>query len=381
MSSEDETEKVTARSIHLKNIVKGYGDNTVVNDVSFEVSKGEFLVILGPSGCGKTTLLRIIAGLEKQASGEIYFDDIEVTGIPTQKRDTGFLFQQYTLFKHMSVKKNIDFGLMLKGVKKPAREKQVTELLDIMNLSEMINRNTESLSGGQKQRIALARALALKPSLLLLDEPFGALDAATRSKMRQEIKDIQKKLGITTILVTHDQEEAFELGDRVAVMNQGKIEHVGTPQEIYDNPHTPFVAQFIGTVNVLNGIYEKDKIKVGYLLLDVPSKKFRFKTGEIVKVLVRPEDVEVEKALAKMKDTSEITTGKVLSMLFLGPFVKMKISLGRGINVGVLKPKSEVSKKGYKTNDNVFVNISKYKVFPETVEAFITAPVTRVLKV
>jgi len=381
MSSESEAEKVTARSIHLKNIVKGYGDNTVVNDVSFEVNKGEFLVILGPSGCGKTTLLRIIAGLEKQASGEIYFDNVEVTGIPTQKRDIGFLFQQYTLFKHINVKKNIGFGLMLKGIKKSMIEKQVAELLDLMDLSEMISRSPESLSGGQKQRIALARALALKPALLLLDEPFGALDAGTRSKMRQEIKDLQKKLGITTILVTHDQEEAFELGDRVAVMNNGKIEHVGTPQEIYDNPHTPFVAQFIGTVNVLSGIYEKNKIKVGYLLLDLPTKKFRFKEGDNVKLLVRPEDVEVEKALAKMKDTSEITTGKVLSMMFLGPFVKMKISLGRGISVGVLKPKTEVSKKGYKEGDNVFVNISTYKVFPETVEAVISAPVTKVLKV
>ncbi|MFH1450855.1 MAG: ABC transporter ATP-binding protein, partial [archaeon] len=313
-------EKVETRSISLKGITKWYGENTVVNDVSLEVNKGEFLVILGPSGCGKTTLLRIIAGLEKQTKGEILFDDTNIGDIPIQKRNLGFLFQQYTLFKHMSVKENVEFGLMLKGVKKQERERNVSSLLDMMNLSEMLNRNPENLSGGQKQRIALARALAMNPSVLLLDEPFGALDAGTRSKMRQDMKDLQKKLGITTVLVTHDQEEAFELGDRVAVMNQGQIEHVGTPQEIYDNPFTAFVARFIGNINVLNGTYEKGKIKLGYLLLEPPSKRFRFKNGDDVKVLVRPEDVEVEKALAKMKDKSEITTGKILDMLFLGPF-------------------------------------------------------------
>tara|TARA_Y100000310_G_C20700517_1_gene829342 strand:+ start:257 stop:1402 length:1146 start_codon:yes stop_codon:yes gene_type:complete len=381
MNPKEEPEKIVTRSIHLKNIVKGYGDSTVVNSVSLDVNKGEFLVILGPSGCGKTTLLRIIAGLEKQTEGQILFDDLDVSGIPTQKRDIGFLFQQYTLFKHMSVKQNIEFGLLLKRVKKSEREKIVSELLGIMNLSEMVNRTPGSLSGGQMQRIALARALALKPSLLLLDEPFAALDAGTRSRMRHDMKALQKKLGITTVLVTHDQEEAFELGDRVAVMNHGKIEHIGTPQEIYDNPHTAFVAQFIGTVNVINGIFDKGKVKLGYLLLDLPKKKYSFKPGDAVKVLVRPEDVEVEKALAKMKDTAELTTGKILSLLFLGPFVKMSISLGRGITIRVLKPKTEISKKGYKEGDNVFVNISNFKVFPESVEAYISAPVTGILKV
>jgi ABC-type Fe3+/spermidine/putrescine transport system ATPase subunit len=254
-------EKVDACSISVNGISKSYGDKTVVNDISLDVKKGEFLVILGPSGCGKTTLLRMIGGLEKQTSGDILFDDENMSGIPPQNRDIGFLFQHYTLFTHLNVRENVEFGLKIRKVKKAERNKRVLEMLDLMGLSDMITRDPNNLSGGQKQRIAMARALVLKPSVLLLDEAFGALDASTRSRMRQDVKEIQKKLGITTILVTHDQEEAFELGDRVAVMNNGKIEHLGTPQEIYEDPQSAFVAQFIGTVNVLNGVAEKNKVK------------------------------------------------------------------------------------------------------------------------
>ncbi|MDP7282530.1 MAG: ABC transporter ATP-binding protein [Candidatus Undinarchaeales archaeon] len=374
-------EKVDACSISVNGISKSYGDKTVVNDISLDVKKGEFLVILGPSGCGKTTLLRMIGGLEKQTSGDILFDDENMSGIPPQNRDIGFLFQHYTLFTHLNVRENVEFGLKIRKVKKAERNKRVLEMLDLMGLSDMITRDPNNLSGGQKQRIAMARALVLKPSVLLLDEAFGALDASTRSRMRQDVKEIQKKLGITTILVTHDQEEAFELGDRVAVMNNGKIEHLGTPQEIYEDPQSAFVAQFIGTVNVLNGVAEKNKVKLGYLLLDMPKTKYTFKSGETVKVLVRPEDVEVEKALSKMKGKDEITTGKILSLLFLGPFVKMRISLGRGITVRVLKPKTEVLKKNFKEGDNVFVNLENYKAFPESADAYITAPVAGFLKV
>jgi ABC-type Fe3+/spermidine/putrescine transport system ATPase subunit len=374
-------EKVDACSISVNGISKSYGDKTVVNDISLDVKKGEFLVILGPSGCGKTTLLRMIGGLEKQTSGDILFDDENMSGIPPQNRDIGFLFQHYTLFTHLNVRENVEFGLKIRKVKKAERNKRVLEMLDLMGLSDMITRDPNNLSGGQKQRIAMARALVLKPSVLLLDEAFGALDASTRSRMRQDVKEIQKKLGITTILVTHDQEEAFELGDRVAVMNNGKIEHLGTPQEIYEDPQSAFVAQFIGTVNVLNGVAEKNKVKLGYLLLDMPKTKYTFKSGETVKVLVRPEDVEVEKALSKMKGKDEITTGKILSLLFLGPFVKMRISLGRGITVRVLKPTTEVLKKNFKEGDNVFVNLENYKAFPESADAYITAPVAGFLKV
>ncbi|MFH1425026.1 MAG: ABC transporter ATP-binding protein [archaeon] len=367
-------------AVTIKGLTKKYGENVVVDNASFSVRKGEFLVILGPSGCGKTTLLRIMGGLTRQTSGDVFFGKNLVNNLPPQKRDIGFLFQQYTLFKYMTIEENVEFGLKIKKVDKKVREKRARELIDLVGLSEHSEKLPSQLSGGQQQRVALARALARKPNLLLLDEPFGALDAKIRQKMRGDIKQIQKELGITTILVTHDQEEAFELGDRIVVMNRGKIEHIGTPQELYDHPKTSFVARFIGMVNILDGKIEKNHVKIGYFDLDLNGNK-GFKEGDIVKVLIRPEEIEVEKALVDMKKTEELTTGKIMSMTFLGPLVRMRLSLGRGVSVNAVKPKTEVAEKEFKEGDAVFVNIPSYKIFPEEAEVLISSPVSKILTV
>ncbi|OOR90098.1 sulfate ABC transporter ATP-binding protein [Moraxella caviae] len=235
-------------SIHINNIHKKFGDFTALNDINFTVNTGELTTLLGPSGCGKTTLLRIIAGLEFADSGRIFFDETDVTDTPVQKRGIGFVFQNYALFRHKTVAQNIAFGLnLLKNSPSKAEiDKKVDELLQLVQLPHTKNRYPHELSGGQRQRIALARALATSPKLLLLDEPFGALDAKVRKELRTSLKEIQKSIGITAIMVTHDQEEAAAVSDTIVVMNHGKVEQIGTPNEILARPNSEFVVDFLG---------------------------------------------------------------------------------------------------------------------------------------
>ncbi len=366
-------------AVSLREISKSYGGSKILNNVSFNVWEGEFLVILGPSGCGKTTLLRILAGLDEQDSGDVLFYGQNVSGLPPRKRDLGVVFQEPSLFKHMTVSQNVGFGLKVKGVPKYQIVKQVSEILDMVGLSGFESRMPNSLSGGQQQRVALARALVLKPHLLLLDEPFSALDIKTRQKLRSDLKEIQQKFGITTIFVTHDQEEAFELGDRIVVMNSGKVEHIGTPEEIYDYPKTEFVASFIGTVNVIKSRVENGKVPLGLIPLELPPGS-KFNEDDPVKVLIRPENIVVEKSIKKLK-SEEITTGKILNMVLLGPMVRIKVSLGHGVSLISARPKAEVSEQKLKEGDKVFVYISKYSIFPEETEILITVPITKILKV
>lgn len=235
-------------SIDIKNIHKQFGNFTALNDISFTVNTGELTTLLGPSGCGKTTLLRIIAGLETADFGEIWFDDTNVTNMPVQKRGIGFVFQNYALFRHKTVAQNIAFGLTLLKDKPSAAQidARVAELLDLVQLSHTKDRYPHELSGGQRQRIALARALATNPKLLLLDEPFGALDAKVRKELRTSLKQIQKDIGITSIMVTHDQEEAVAVSDKIIIMNHGVIEQIGTPDELFAKPNSEFVVDFLG---------------------------------------------------------------------------------------------------------------------------------------
>ncbi|TQQ85148.1 ATP-binding cassette domain-containing protein [Peptacetobacter hominis] len=237
--------------LEVKNIVKVFDKQTALNDVSLEIEKGEFISILGPSGCGKTTLLRIIAGLEKPSDGSIFINGKDCTELDSSKRNFGIVFQSYALFPNMTVEQNILFGLeQRKEVSKKERVERCREVLEMVDLYEHRKKYPFQLSGGQQQRTALARAISLKPEYLLLDEPLSALDAKVRSKLRTEICNIQKKLGITTIMVTHDQEEALTMADRIVVMNNSVIEQIGTPGEIYRNPKSAFVADFIGSMNI-----------------------------------------------------------------------------------------------------------------------------------
>ncbi len=237
-------------SIEINHIHKKFGDFVALGDINIEVPTGELTTLLGPSGCGKTTLLRIIAGLENADSGRIAFEGVDVTDVPVQKRGIGFVFQQYALFRHQTVAQNIAFGLTLlpKNVRPDARgiDQRVDELLELVQLPQTKHRYPHELSGGQRQRIALARALATKPRLLLLDEPFGALDAKVRKELRSSLKDIQREIGITSIMVTHDQEEAQAISDKIVIMNHGKVEQIGTPSELFATPNSDFVVDFLG---------------------------------------------------------------------------------------------------------------------------------------
>lgn len=239
--------------LQLKQIQKSFGNTKVLDGIDLQLHRGEFITLLGASGCGKTTTLRIIAGLETPDSGSVLLDGVDVTTVPPEKRNVNTVFQNYALFPHMSVADNIGYGLKLKKVSKSEIQAKVKEMLELVQLGEYGSRMPAELSGGQRQRVAIARALAVQPQILLLDEPLGALDLQLRRQMQFELKRLQKQLGITFLYITHDQEEALNMSDRIAVMRQGRFEQIGTPNEIYDSPKTAYVAKFVGEANILKG--------------------------------------------------------------------------------------------------------------------------------
>ncbi|HID70741.1 MAG TPA: ABC transporter ATP-binding protein [Desulfobacterales bacterium] len=243
--------------LQLKNISKIYGSVAAVDNVSLDIAKDEFVCILGPSGCGKTTLLRLIAGLEDPNQGELFLDSENLTLVPAQHRGFGIVFQSYSLFQHMTIAENVGYGLSIRKVPKPQIEERVSELLEQVSLTDQSEKLPHKLSGGQQQRVALARALAVDPKILLLDEPLSALDAKVRKTLRIEIREVQQKLGIPTVMVTHDQEEAMTMADRIVCMKDGTIEQVGTPSELYNQPKTSFVAGFLGSMNILDSFLEE----------------------------------------------------------------------------------------------------------------------------
>ena len=289
LSTLTETTPVTDDYLRIENLWKIYGDFAALRDVSLRIGKGEFICFLGPSGCGKTTLLRAIAGLEPQTRGHILQDGRNISNLPASKRDYGIVFQSYALFPNLTVAKNVAFGLENTGRPKAEITKRVAELLELVGLPDKADRYPSQLSGGQQQRIALARSIAINPGLLLLDEPLSALDAKVRVHLRHEIKELQRKLGVTTIMVTHDQEEALSMADRIVVMNHGVIEQIGTPTEIYRHPATLFVADFIGETNRIVSHYKQGAVTLGSLVLntEVPG----LTDGQAVMVAIRPEDI------------------------------------------------------------------------------------------
>jgi iron(III) transport system ATP-binding protein len=272
---------------------KTFGRFTALKDISFEAGQGEFLSILGPSGCGKTTLLRVIAGLETQDSGKVIIQGRDVSDLPISRRNIGIVFQSYALFPNLSAWDNIAYGLKNQSRDRTYIRERVGELFALVGLSGLERKYPAQLSGGQQQRVALARALALSPQLLLLDEPLSALDAKVRLSLRSEIRTLQQRLGVTTIMVTHDQEEALTMADRVLVMNQGVLAQLGTPQEIYERPNSPFVASFIGSMNFLdNAVKERDdRYQVGSIRLAVEHKANGLPEGAKAMVAIRPEDI------------------------------------------------------------------------------------------
>lgn len=280
------------RLIELRNINKSFGDAQILKDINLYVNKNEFLTLLGPSGCGKTTTLRIIGGFENPTSGELDFEGKSMLNVPPHKRSVNTVFQRYALFPNMNVYENIAFGLKLKKLDKAKIDEKVSNMLKLVNLKGYENRPISSLSGGQQQRIAIARALVNEPEVLLLDEPLGALDLKLRKDMQIELKNMQMKLGITFIYVTHDQEEALTMSDSIVVMNNGQIQQIGTPEDIYNEPKNAFVADFIGESNILDGIMKKD-YEVSFMNTTFECVDFGFSENEPVDIVVRPEDVDI----------------------------------------------------------------------------------------
>jgi iron(III) transport system ATP-binding protein len=313
--------------LKIEQVNKTFGKTVVLDNISLDIEDGEFICFLGPSGCGKTTLLRIVAGLETQDSGRIIQNGQDISNWPSSKRDFGIVFQSYALFPNLTAEKNIAYGLQNKGLGREVVKKRVSELLDLVGLPEMGRKYPAQLSGGQQQRIALARALALSPGLLLLDEPLSALDAQVRASLRGELTALHRRLGITTIMVTHDQEEALTMADRIVVMDTGVIRQVGTPLEVYGQPATPFVANFVGVMNFIQGeVVGPQTVKCGEVSLEV-ALNGQAAHGPVTLAL-RPEDVRLGQGEGGNQFAAEVK-----NTLFLGAFYRLQVSLGPGLDL------------------------------------------------
>ena len=317
-------------AISLEGVGKRFGDVVAVRETNLDIRDGEFFSMLGPSGCGKTTTLRMIAGFEVPDSGRMLLRGADVTNVPPNQRNVNTVFQHYALFPHMSVFDNVSFGLELKRVPRGERRERVTEMLQVVQLEGMEKRKPQQLSGGQQQRVALARALVNRPAALLLDEPLGALDVKLRKQMQLELKRIQTELGTTFVYVTHDQEEALTMSDRIAVMNGGDIEQVGDPKEIYEHPQTPFVADFVGSLNAFD--LRVDEVADGLAVMRVSEREQLVvpvgagtRTGDELRVAVRPERVRIEPTNGRVTEGGSTVEGTVAELVYLGGLTQFHV--------------------------------------------------------
>nr|WP_291649963.1 spermidine/putrescine ABC transporter ATP-binding protein [Clostridium sp.] len=313
--------------IEIKGISKTFKDNCVLDNLSLNIKKNEFLTLLGPSGCGKTTTLKIIAGFEDADKGEVLFNGTDISTLPPYKRQVNTVFQKYALFPHMNVYENVAFGLKIKKTPKNEIDSKVKEMLKLVSLEGFEKRSVDSLSGGQQQRVAIARALINEPEVLLLDEPLGALDLKLRKEMQIELKRIQQRLGITFIFVTHDQEEALTMSDTIIVMNKGKIQQMGSPEDIYNEPANAFVADFIGESNILDGTMLED-FKVEFCNKTFECVDKGFKQNELIDVVIRPEDIKI------VSPHKGMIKGTVKSIIFKG--VHYEIEVEEGSNTWII---------------------------------------------
>ncbi|MDR3472499.1 MAG: ABC transporter ATP-binding protein [Devosia sp.] len=313
--------------LRLDSLVKAFGPNTVVKGANLSFNRGEFITLLGPSGCGKTTILRMIAGFERPTSGSILVEGKEINHLPPNQRQIGMVFQAYALFPNMNVEDNVGFGLKIAGMPATERRARVAEMLKLIGLPAYGKRYPFEMSGGQQQRVALARALAPKPRMLLLDEPLSALDAKIRVSLREEIRSIQRDLGITTIFVTHDQEEALSISDRIVVMSAGNVEQFGTPHEVYNRPATRFVAGFVGTLNTLNATVldvANRSVAVDGQRFTLPAMPAGASANAPLSLTLRPEAV----SLGKPNGQDVVLEGKIKEVSFLGSVIRLRVDLG-----------------------------------------------------
>jgi sulfate/thiosulfate transport system ATP-binding protein len=346
-------------SIEVRNISKSFGDYTVLQNVSMKVEPGELVALLGPSGCGKTTLLRIIAGLEEpdEGSGPVLFHQDDVSGVHAGKRHVGFVFQHYSLFRHMNIFENVAFGLKARPKsERPSKQEihnKVFELLKLVQLERVASHYPAQLSGGQRQRVALVRALAVEPKILLLDEPFGALDAKVRKELRRWLRRLHDQMHVTSVFVTHDQEEALEVADKVAVMNEGIIEQMGTPEEVYDHPANPFVYNFLGSVNLFHG-----RVQAGSISIAEGAEQ----TLDNVVAYVRPHDVEV----SRVRENEFTIAARIVHLSAAGPIARLQmVRLDTGEPVEAEMTREQYRRERYQQGEQVYIRVSNPRVFVE----------------
>jgi ABC-type Fe3+/spermidine/putrescine transport system ATPase subunit len=378
--------RIEAASVH--GLSKSFRGTRVLEDVSFEVAEGEALVLLGASGSGKTTILRIIAGLERPDAGSVRLHGRDVTDLPARERGVGVIFQSYALFPRMTVEQNIGYGLRIRG--RPRREvkETVARLLKLVRLEEHREKFTSQLSGGQQQRVAIARTLAYEPQVLLFDEPFGALDAQTRVRLRREIRAVLREVNVPAVFITHDQEEALELGDRIAVLHAGHLEQVGTPEEVYNRPETEYVATFLGAANLLLGIARGGRVELGTVSIEAGAESARFREGQSVKLVFRPEDAHLSLKGTLPQGCRRLTNGVIEEKHFVGAYERLTVRLDLiarqpsegepplynvtintaekrlGLPIFVTRPKPEVSVTALNVGDRVAVGLTAFRVLP-----------------
>ena len=364
-------------SIEIRTISKQFGDFRALRNVNLDVESGELVALLGPSGCGKTTLLRIIAGLETADTGSILFSGEDTTDVHVRERQVGFVFQHYALFRHMTVFENVAFGLRVKPRKERPSDAQikqkVTDLLKLVQLDWLADRYPSQLSGGQRQRIALARALAVEPKVLLLDEPFGALDAKVRKELRRWLRRLHDELHVTSIFVTHDQEEALEVADRVVVINKGKIEQVGSPQEVWDHPASPFVYGFLGDVNLFHGRAHEGEVQLEGIRLQAPEHSAVQDSKALA--YVRPHDIDIQPYVAGtgMGDASRGLIAKISRAIVVGPIARLELepvettpdNPASGTIIEAQLPAQQFRDLGLAEGDTVVATPRKARVFVE----------------
>jgi len=370
-------------------VSKRFGKSSVLENITFDVAEGEALVILGASGSGKTTILRIIAGLEQPYTGKVILHGRDVTELPSRERGVGVIFQAYALFPKMTVEKNIGYGLRIRKRKRKEMRETVDRLLELVQLQEHRKKYPSQLSGGQQQRVAIARTLAYKPEVLLFDEPFGALDTQTRVHLRREIRALLRKVNVPAIFITHDQEEALELGDRVAVINNGHIEQIGTPYEIYTNPASEYVATFLGAANLLDAVVRGQYLELAGARIAARIDTERFNDGDCVKIVFRPEDLAISKGDLQRADAHKIANGIVEEISFVGAYERLRIRIAtsadecrvedeahylttqppereKATSIIATRPKPEANAVRLSVRDRVSIALTSFTVLPST---------------
>ena len=383
-----EREHRTGVAASVRGISKRFKKARVLEDITFDVAEGESLVLLGASGSGKTTILRIIAGLEQPETGYVILHGKDVTDLPARERGVGVIFQAYALFPRMTVEKNIGYGLKIRRRPRKERKRIVNDLLKLVQLEEHRKKYPWQLSGGQQQRVAIARTLAYKPQVLLFDEPFGALDAQTRVHLRREIRALLRKVKVPSIFITHDQEEALELGDRIAVLNNGHLEQLGTPDEVYNHPATEYVATFLGAANLLLGVVTGGFVEIGAARVPAAKETARFRDGQSVKLVFRPEDVCLSPDANLPEGCRRLANGIIEEISFVGAYERLNIRLDlthrrqaesepplydvtvntpermRGVPIIATRPKPDANAKKYKAGDRVAVGLTSFSLLP-----------------